>query len=135
MSHTPFDNASTTYKVGDFIPQTWRGWDDYAARLGRYEVLEGYYHNLAYHKIMQYAQSLKVTEALYKHVRGVHNSTHRLVEGYVSKVFSGVLDTETGKDGAIPLQAEDERLIEAVLTLWRDSQWGQKNHSMFDMGR
>ena len=126
MTHTPFDNASTTYNVGDFIPQTWRGWDDYSARLARYEILEGYYHNLAYHKIMKYAQQLKVAEQLYKHVRGVHNPDKRLVEGYVAKVFGGVLDIENGTSGAIPLQAEDPAIIEAVIQLWRDSHWGQK---------
>ncbi len=123
---TPFDNASTTYNVGDFIPQTWRGWDDYASRLSRYEIFEGYYHNLAYHKIMQYAQQIKVTESLYKHVRGVHNPSRRLTEGYVSKVFGGMLDTETGTKGAIPIEAENPQLIEAILKLWRASYWGQK---------
>lgn len=120
------DSGTTTYRVGDFIPQTWRGWDDYNARLARYEIFEGYYHNLAYHKIMQYAQQLKVTESLYKHVRGVHNPIRRLVEGYVSKVLGGVLDIETGTKGAIPLQSDDPKLIEAILQLWMDSQWGQK---------
>jgi hypothetical protein len=126
MTHTPFDNASTSYRPGDFIPQTWRGWDDYTSRLARYEILEGYYHNLAYHKIMQYAQSLKVSEQLYKHVRGVHNPDKRLVEGYVAKVFGGVLDTKNGTTGAIPLQSQNKTLPEAVVKLWVDSHWGQK---------
>lgn len=126
MTHTPFDSASTVYNVGDFIPQTWRGWDDYSARLARYEILEGYYHNLAYHKIMQYAQSLKVEEQLYKHVRGVKNSGKRLVETHVSKVYGGALDTQKGEAGAIPLDTKDERLRQAIIQGWRDSQWGQK---------
>lgn len=118
--------SHSIYDVGDFIPQTWRGWDDYNTRLARYEIFEGYYHNLAYHKIMQYAQQLKVTEQLYKHVRGVRNPVKRLCESIVSKVYGGALDTENGIAGAIPLQAENTALIESVLQLWRDSAWGQK---------
>lgn len=120
--------TSTLYNVGDFIPQTVRGWDDYKSRLARYEILEGYYNNLAYHQIMQYAQQLKVTEQLYKHVRGVYNPTMRLVESYVAKVMGGVLDTQNGKSDAIPLDIAtgNEVLREALIQLWRDSHWGQK---------
>jgi hypothetical protein len=126
MTHTPFDNASTTYDVGDFIPQTWRGWDDYSSRLARYEILEGYYHNLAYHKIMPYAQQIKVTESMYKHVRGVRNPVRRNAEAIVSKIYGGMLDTETGLTGSIPLQSENETLIESITRLWELSMWGQK---------
>ena len=40
MTYSRVDGSNTTYRVGDFIPQTWRGWDDYGARLARYEILE-----------------------------------------------------------------------------------------------
>lgn len=133
MNAYPYSSLSrfagtTGYNVGDFIPQTHRGWDDYNARLGRYEILEGYYHNLAYHQVMMYAQQLKVTEQLGKHVRGVRNPKMRLVEAYVSKVMGGVLDTQRGKSDAIPLDIpeENEGIRDSILRIWRDSQWGQK---------
>lgn len=82
-----------SYSLNSFIPQDWRGWNDYHNRLQRYEVFEGYYHNIAYHSFVTYSQSLKVQERLYKHVRGVYNPINRLVESYVAKVWGGM---ETG---------------------------------------
>jgi hypothetical protein len=119
-----FSNGS--YNLNSFIPQDWRGWADYDNRLQRYEVFEGYYHNIAYHSFVTYSQALKVQERLYKHVRGVYNPINRLVEGYVAKVWGGVLDTQKGTSGAIPLSSENTRLIEAIRQLWIDSQWGQR---------
>jgi hypothetical protein len=119
-----FSNGS--YNLNSFIPQDWRGWADYQNRLQRYDVFEGYYHNIAYHSFVTYSQALKVQERLYKHVRGVYNPINRLVEGYVSKVWGGVLDTQKGTSGAIPLDTDNAQLIEAITRLWRDSQWGQK---------
>lgn len=118
--------GSTSYNLNSFIPQDWRGWDDYINRLSRYEVFEGYYHNIAYHAIVTYSQALKTTERLYKHVRGVYNPINRLVESYVSKVYGGVLDTQKGQAGSIPLDTDNEALTQAIIQLWRDSQWGQK---------
>jgi hypothetical protein len=118
--------GSTSYNLNSFIPQDWRGWDDYLNRLSRYEVFEGYYHNIAYHAIVTYSQALKTTERLYKHVRGVYNPINRLVESYVSKVYGGVLDTQKGVAGSIPLDTDNKALTEAVIQLWRDSNWGQK---------
>jgi hypothetical protein len=115
-----------TYNLNDLIPQDWRNWDNYWSRLNRYEVFGGYYHNIAYHSIVTYSQSLKVTERLYKHVRGVYNPVKRLCEGYVSKVYGGMLDTKTAQKGSIQLETENTALQEAITTLWLASQWGQK---------
>lgn len=116
----------TTYNLNDLIPQDWREWDNYWSRLNRYEVFAGYYHNIAYHSIVTYSQALKVQERLYKHVRGVYNPVKRLCESYVAKVYGGMLDTENGTTGAIPLQSENAALLEAIQTLWIASRWGQK---------
>lgn len=120
-------NSMTSYNLNSFIPQDWRGWNDYTNRLSRYEVYEGYYHNIAYHSIVTYSQGLKTTERLYKHVRGVYNPVNRLVEGYVAKVYGGRLDTLKGQSGAIPLASDNPAVIEAIAgVLWVASQWGQK---------
>jgi hypothetical protein len=118
--------SATSYNPQSFIPQDWRGWDDYTNRIARYEVFTGYYHNLQYHTIISYSQGLKHTERLYKHVRGVYNPVKRLVDGYVSKIYGGVLDTQRGKSGSIPLDTDDDRLRDAITTLWLASNWGQK---------
>ena len=123
----PYGNYSVyTYDLSSHIPQEWRGWNDYNCRLSRYEVYEGYYHNLAYHTIMSYSQTLKVVESLYKHVRGVYNPVKRLVEAYVAKTYGGMLDIHQARKGVIPIETEDDRVRTAITTLWKDSQWGQK---------
>jgi len=123
-SYSPF--SGTSYNLRGLIPNAPDYWDDYFQRLDRYEVFSGYYHNIAYHSIVTYSQGLKTTERLYKHVRGVYNPVKRLVESYVAKVYGGMLDTESGTSGAIPLQSNNPQLIEAIMQLWRDSMWGQK---------
>ncbi len=117
---------NTTYHPDIFYARQTRGWDDYSVRLSRYEVLDGYYHNMQYHKIRQYAESLKVHEQLYKHVRGVYNPSKRSVDGYVSKVYGGILDIKEAKSGAIPIITDNENLRDSIRTLWVDSEWGQK---------
>jgi len=68
---------NTNYQPSIFVSQDIYGWDEYNNRLSRYEILDGYYHNTAYHRIMTYSEGLKVSEKLYKHVRGVYNPTKR----------------------------------------------------------
>ena len=121
-----YRSRSVGYDPYVFIAQDMYGWDVYQSRLSRYQVVDGYYHNHAYMKIMSYSQALKVTEGLYKHVRGVYNPVNRLVELYVSKTFGGMLDIKEAKTGAIPIDTADDRLKEAITTLWRTSRWGQK---------
>lgn len=118
--------STNSYNLNSFIPQDWRGWNRYENRLARYDVYQGYYHNLAYHSFMSYSESLKVTERLYKHVRGVYNPVRRLVESYVNKVQPGVLDMDNAEDGALPIVTDNEALRAVIIQLWRDSMWQQK---------
>lgn len=119
-------NVNALYHPDIFHARQTQGWDEYSTRLARYEVLDGYYHNLQYHRIRSYAQSLKVHEQLYKHVRGVYNPTKRVVDGYVAKVYGGHLDIKEAKTGAIPIITDSETLRDSITQLWADSQWGQK---------
>lgn len=117
---------SGTYNLNGLLPSHWLEWDDYDQRLSRYSVLDGYYHNVAYHTISTYSQQLKHTERLYKHVRGVYNPAARLVESYVSKVYGGILDMQDANSGAIPIKSDNPALTDAIVQLWRDSRWGAK---------
>ena len=124
-----YSYTTPTYDLGSMIPQDWRGWDSYRNRLSRYEVYDGYYHNVAYHTIVSYSEMLKWTERLYKHVRGVYNPVQRLVELYVAKAYPGALDTEDATSGAIPITGtEDDNLRQAIITLWQTSRWGMKKN-------
>lgn len=117
---------SSSYTLYNLVPSDLYAWDDYNSRLNRCDIFSGYYHNIAYHSFVTYSQGLKTTEGLYKHVRGVYNPVNRLVESYVSKVYGGLLDTETTQAGSIPIQTENLALIEAIKSLWIASKWGQK---------
>lgn len=115
-----------TYDLNSLIPRWLGDWDDYQTRLARYEIYDGYYHNIAYNTIVSYSQALKVHERLYKHVRGVYNPIMRVVELYVAKIYGGELDIEDAQSGAIPIETDNDALREAITTLWRASRWGQK---------
>lgn len=126
MTHTHYANSSTSYNLNGLLPQHWLDWDSYTHRLGRYDVLSGYYHNVAYHSITSYSESLKFVERLYKHVRGVYNPSARLVEAYVNKIYGGILDTRDAERGAIPIATDNDALKTAIIALWKASRWGQK---------
>lgn len=119
-------NSYGTYRIDTLIPRFMGEWDTYETRLARYEIFDGYYHNIAYHSLISYSQALKVTEKLYKHVRGVYNPCMRIVELYVNKTYGGELDMQTAETGAIPITSDNPRVLDAITQLWEASQWGQK---------
>jgi len=121
-----YSTRAVTYKPDAMIAQTWRGWDDNLSRQARYEIYDGYYHNIAYHSLVSYAEALKVAERLYKHVRGVFNPVSRIVELYTAKVYGGMLDTENASSGAIQVSAADDALRQAITRVWQNSRWEQK---------
>lgn len=114
------------YNQRAMIPDDGDGWDRYGHRLSRYDVLNGYYYNVAYFQIQAYSQSLKYYEKLYKHVRGVYNPVNRLVELYVSKVYPGSLDMDTAETGAIPIRDAKDQFRTALIQLWQWSNWSRK---------
>ncbi len=118
--------SATTYHPEIMEARQTQGWDDYDYRLSRYEIQDGFYHNMQYHRIKSYSQALKTHEQLYKHVRGVYNPVKRLVDSYVSKIYGGVLDIKDAQKGSIPIDADNDLIYDAITKLWIASQWGQK---------
>ncbi len=105
-------------------------WETYEARQRRYSIYQGYYKNAIYRNRGQMAFLQIASPRLYKHIRGVYNPVNRLVNLYVAKVYGGMLDMELATDGAIPIDAADERLREAIIQLWQASNM-QKTKSLF----
>lgn len=114
------------YSIQTIFPS--HTWSEYRSRLSRYEIFDGYYNNIAYNRLVTYAEGLKRNERLYKHIRGVYNPVARLVDLYVSKVYPSSLDTETAQGGAIPIIDATPALEQAIIALWKASNWGQKKN-------
>lgn len=104
------------------IPTADYPWDDYNSRLFRYAMYEAYDANTAYDAVTRFAEQLKRSGKLYKHIRGVYNPVSRLTESYVDKLYGGALDFETLEGGAIPLVFADasdaDALRDAIRNLW-----------------
>jgi hypothetical protein len=125
FSFTDYTESIATYDPASLLPRYSRGWDDYHRRLARYEIFDGYYHNMAYHTIVTFSEALRHRERLYKHVRGVYNPVMRLVELYVGKSYPGTLDLKDAKTGAVPIDDADDNLRQAIIQLWKTSRWQQ----------
>lgn len=99
-------------------------WDE--SRLFRYRFCDGYYNNIAYSSLAQFAAQHKSNRKLYKHIRSIYNPVQRIVDLYVAKVYGGALDMETLKTGAIPIVGADEALTNALRQLWIWSNWSTR---------
>ncbi len=120
-------SSFSTYNLRGMIPHSGWGWDEYSNRLSRYDVYQQYYNNIMYHRIVNFAETLKASERLYKHARGVYNPVFRLVELYVAKIAGGGLDyKDPSNSAAFPIDTANEALLPAIARLWRDSRWQQK---------
>jgi hypothetical protein len=131
MAHIDSGNTfvrvnGVTYNIQDIFPT--HHWDRYWSRLSRYEIFDGYYNNIAYNRLMRYSETLKTTERLYKHIRGVYNPVARLVNLYVAKIFPGTLDLREARQGAIPIIESTPELNRSITQLWQSSNWNQKKN-------
>ncbi len=118
-----YQAAVTAFTERALVPAESYRWDDYAYRLLRYALAEGYYSNTAYSNISAYATKLKVDRKSYKHLRSLYNPVNRLVEFYVAKIYGGELDFESLTSGAIPLLMASDPVKEAIRQLWQWSNW------------
>lgn len=102
------------------------GFNDYEARLSRYQLYETYYSNTAYDSLNSMAAALKVNERLYKWTRGIYNPIYRENKLYVSNVYQGQLDTKDLGEGALPLDFDNRAFDPALTNLMRWSNLGPK---------
>jgi len=115
--------ARTGWNEGALVPSQSYGWDEYAARLMRYQLNESYYNNIVYTQIAAYVEIFKAQRKLYRHIRGIYNPVSRYVDLYPAKVYGGQLDTEDGSAGAIPLLTNNAALKQAIIQIWNWSGW------------
>lgn len=101
-----------------------------AARRARYALLWATYEATVYRDIHRYARTYRAALGLYRYTRAVHSPAYRLGEFYAAHLWGGALDPEAG-DGqhtpsAVPIVTDVPALREAIATLWRASNFGQR---------
>lgn len=115
-------SAFLSYNKEALAPLTAEQWDDYTARLFRYDLLSHYYHNTIYTTLEKYrATHLSQTNhGLYKRIRPIRNPYKRGVNSYPANVYGGQIDMVSLKTGAIPIvcQNNEERITRALLRLF-----------------
>jgi hypothetical protein len=103
-----------------FNPQTY---DSFAARSARYGLNWSYYDNSVYGVLLGQVVAAKGVAGLYKFIRMIYNPVPRLVNLRVAKIYGSTLDLETGTEGGIPLATVDDKLAQAIIQLWKMSNW------------
>lgn len=118
--------AVAAYNEKDFSPVREWGWETYPARLARYHLYTAYLNNTAYSNIQAMAAQLKLTNRLYKHIRGIYNPVARQNQLLKSYIYGGSIDYEHLTGGAIPLVLNNPNLYDPIKQLFIDSRWGEK---------
>ena len=98
-------------------------WSEQKARRLRYAMLWAQYEQTSYRNAHAWATAYRKQYSLYKYVRPIYNPAYRLGEFWKAHLFGGLLDTEAGDAGAIPIETENETLREAIADLWKYSRW------------
>lgn len=113
-----FKEAYLTAPITDTVD--WSGQD---ARRLRYAMLWAQYEQTSYRDVHTWATAYRKKYAVYKYIRPIYNPAYRLGEFWKAHLFGGLLDTEAGDEGAIPIITENEALREAIADLWKYSRW------------
>lgn len=121
--------AITAFKRGYVTPATDSLETDFVTfdgRRMRYSIYWSLYAQDAYDSVHNWAQSYKTQYALYRYIRNLYSPAYRLGEFYKSHLMGGQLDHSAGPIGAIPIDADSERVRGAIAELWKWSNWSVK---------
>jgi hypothetical protein len=116
--------AIYAFREGDMNPSMYSTWDTYEARLARYALYTSYFNNTIYDELQLKLRWARQERKLYKWTRGLRNPVARLVDLRTSKCYGGSINYQDLSSGAIPILQADEALIEAIIQLFRWSNWG-----------
>jgi len=98
-------------------------WNCQAARTLRYEILWAMYQDQSYRNIHSWAQRYRHDYGLYKYIRPIYNPTYRLGQFWQAHIFGGLLDSQAGNAGCIPIVTDNPALSQAIARLWQASRW------------
>jgi hypothetical protein len=111
--------AISSYNAENFVAEIDFEWESQAARMARYWHNRRYADNTIYATVNRYADTFKFKEKLYKHIRGLYNPINRLINLETAKVIGGTINYETFDSGAIQITGADEKLLEAIRTIYQ----------------
>lgn len=98
-------------------------WSDQEARTLRYAINWAQYEQTSYRDVHKWATAYRKQFALYKYIRPIYNPAYRLGEFWKGHLFGGLLDSDAGEKGAMPIATENEALRVAIAHLWKWSRW------------
>lgn len=108
---------------------------NYAVRTALYDQYQFWYDNTQFEAINTWMTANRSRQNLYRHIRGIYNPVHRLVNLEVSKVYGGGIDWSGGlRVGAIPVVGANETLVEAITTLLKWSNFGTEKANYVRQG-
>jgi len=101
--------------------------DDYEARMNRYDIQWGFYDNTVYRNIHSWAVRYKTISSLYINTRAIRNPSYRIGSFHQNHLWGGLLDPQAGNGiavpSALPIITENERIRPAISKLWEASNW------------
>lgn len=113
--------AISSYNAENFVAEVEFDWDSQPSRMARYWHNRRYADNTVYNAVNRYVETFKFREKLYKHIRGIYNPIWRLSQIEASKVLGGSINYETFEDGAFSIVGADERQLDAIRKVYKDS--------------
>lgn len=117
--------AVTAFNEKDQYPVESWGWDTYEARLNRYALYEAYYQNTVYSSLESFAAKLKTDRRLYRHIRGIYNPVARQNRMIRANVYPGSIDLQNLASGALPVETENQALIDPLKQIMKWSNLGR----------
>jgi hypothetical protein len=108
---------------------------NYDVRVRFYDQYQFWYDNMQFDAINTWMTANRSRLNLYRHIRGIYNPVHRLVNLEVAKVYGGGIDWSGGlRVGAIPIVGADDTLVEAITTLLKWSNFGTEKANYVRQG-
>lgn len=99
--------------------------NSYPYRAQRYDQYQYWDTNTMFDSINGYMTQMRANQRLYRHIRGIYNPVHRLINQEVANTYGGGIDWTGGlRTGAIPVSGADDKLIEAITTILKWSNFG-----------
>lgn len=95
---------------------------DFESRRLRYAIFWAFYENTAFRDTHKWSPAYKTKYGLYRYIRSIYSPTYRLGEFWKSHLWGGVLDLGN-KQSSIPIETENENIIDALSILYRWSNW------------
>lgn len=114
------------YSTKTLTPYAGGDYGSYAARMTRYQLARAYRYNTVYDQLSASAAQLKTAQRLYKWIRSIENPVPRSISLYSSYTYSGSLDTETLKKGALPLVYDNDAFEPAIKNIYKWSNLDQQ---------